>query len=269
MKLSISNIAWDPIEDENVFKLMQQSGFNGLEIAPTKLFKNPTDVDFQSIQLFLERIKNYNINLTAMQSLLFNRPDLKLFNGSRSKTEQYLKNLIDLASKLGVRVLVFGSPKNRSYPDGYNKISTYDSAVLFFKEIGSYASKFNIFFCIEPNSIAYDCNFITNTYEAIELIRDVDSDGFRLHVDSAVMCLNDEPIEKTIIKALPFMEHFHISEPYLDLITNNKTNHKRFADVLKDNGYEKWVSIEMRNNIINRNLEPIHKCMEYIRKLYF
>ena len=33
-------------------------------------------------------------------------------------------------------------------------------------------------------------------------------------------------LEENLKKALPYTEHFHISEPFLELITNNKTNHE-------------------------------------------
>ena len=38
MKLSISNIAWSADQDEKVYGMMQQLGFTGLEIAPTRIF---------------------------------------------------------------------------------------------------------------------------------------------------------------------------------------------------------------------------------------
>ena len=37
-KLAISNIAWHKSDDEAVYTAMQQAGFTGLEIAPTRIF---------------------------------------------------------------------------------------------------------------------------------------------------------------------------------------------------------------------------------------
>ena len=37
-KLAISNIAWHKNDDEAVYTAMQQAGFTGLEIAPTRIF---------------------------------------------------------------------------------------------------------------------------------------------------------------------------------------------------------------------------------------
>ena len=37
-QLSISNIAWHKEDDEAVYTAMQQAGFTGLELAPTRIF---------------------------------------------------------------------------------------------------------------------------------------------------------------------------------------------------------------------------------------
>ncbi len=38
MKLSISNIGWQPEDDRHVYDLMMRYGYSGLEIAPTRIF---------------------------------------------------------------------------------------------------------------------------------------------------------------------------------------------------------------------------------------
>ena len=37
-QLAISNIAWQKDDDETVYAAMQQAGFTGLELAPTRIF---------------------------------------------------------------------------------------------------------------------------------------------------------------------------------------------------------------------------------------
>lgn len=38
MKLSISNIAWSPQVDDEMYRFLQEAGYSGIEIAPTRLF---------------------------------------------------------------------------------------------------------------------------------------------------------------------------------------------------------------------------------------
>lgn len=267
MKLSISNIAWEPSEDKEVFELIQKYGFEGIELAPPKLFKDLSNISDSEINEYLEYMKPYNFKFPAMQSLLFGKPELKIFDGSRNDTLVYLKKIIDLAQKLDVKVLVFGSPKNRFIGD-MNKDEAKKIAIDFFKELGDYAYSKDRCFCIEPNAKEYGCDFITNTDEAIQLVKDVDSRGFRLHIDSAVIAMNSENIEESLGKALPFTEHFHISEPFLELITTNKTNHQEFSRILKKLSYDKWVSIEMKNNVLSSNVEAVNRSLKFVSEIY-
>src|SRR5574344_150229 len=168
MKLSISNIAWEVNEDKEIFELIQKYGFKGIELAPPKLFKDLSNVSNSEINDYLEYIKPYNFKFPAMQSLLFGKPELKIFDDSRNVTLKYLKKIIDLAQKLDVKVLVFGSPKNRFIGD-IQKEEARKIAIDFFKELGDYAYSKDRYCCIEPNAKEYGCDFITNTDEAIEL----------------------------------------------------------------------------------------------------
>lgn len=267
MKLSISNIGWEIHEDKEVFELIQRYGFEGIELAPPKIFKDPANATDKEIRDYLSYINMYGFKFPAMQSLLFGKPELKIFDDSRGDTLEYLKKIIELAQKLDVKVLVFGSPKNRFIGD-MPKDEAKKIAIDFFKELGEYAHSKERCFCIEPNAKEYGCDFITNTDEAIKLVKEVSSKGFRLHIDSAVMAMNGENIEENLKIALPYTEHFHISEPFLELITNNKTNHEEFAKTLKSLNYDKWISIEMKNGVMDSNIEAIENSLEYIRGIY-
>jgi pyruvate-formate lyase-activating enzyme len=68
------------------------------------------------------------------------------------------------------------------------------------------------------------------------------------------MAMNNENIEENLKIALPYAEHFHISEPFLELITNDKTNHEEFAKTLKSLNYDKLVSIEMKNGVMDSKM---------------
>lgn len=267
MKLSISNIAWEPSEDKAVFELIKKYGFSGIELAPPKLFKDPSNVSDEKTEAYLKYMKPYGFKFPAMQSLLFGKPELKIFDESRADTLEYLKKIIDLAQNLDVKVLVFGSPKNRFIGD-MDKKEAQKIAVQFFRELGKYAHSKDRYFCIEPNAKEYGCDFITNTDEAIELVKAVDSKGFRLHVDSAVIAMNGEDIKESLTKALPYTEHFHISEPFLELITTNKTKHEEFFKILKSLNYDKWVSIEMKNGVMDSNIEAVAGSLKFVSKIY-
>ena len=275
MKLSISNLAWQKTEDQAIFNLMKNAGFNGLEIAPSKVFEDILTVNDQQIFQYFELVKSHNLEFSSMQSLMFGKDDLKIFDDSRKETLIYLKKIIDLAKKLQIKVLIFGSPKNRKINDLDKKIA-YNIAVEFFTQLAHYANSQGLVFCLEVVPKQYGCDFITNTDEAVNFIKDINIKGLGLNIDSGAIILNEENIEKAIEKSMPYAHHFHISEPNLDLILNHKTNHKNFSNILKKFGFNYWCSIEMKSemkfemkrNYKNSNLEVIKKTLEYIAEIY-
>lgn len=269
MNISISNIAWDISEEQEMIGILKEYAIQGIEIALTKIWNPPINIPDQDIFNYKTRWNQNGIELVAMQSLLFNRPDLTLFDSEliREQTKNYLKQIILIAEKLKIKVLVFGSPKNRLISQ-LNKNKALDIAIQFFSEIGQFSDKHNLVFCIEPNPAEYGCDFIKTTEEGIELVKEVNHPGFRLHLDAATITLNHENIEKSIKCSIPFLSHFHISEPYLELIGSRNTNHSHFVKVLREIGYEKWVSIEMKNNLNEKDSYSVRKALEFVTMLY-
>lgn len=269
MKIAISNIAWSRSEDDEISKILFEFSIKAIEVAPTKLLDNPASQTDESVQSYLNYWDKKDIDIIAMQSLLFGCPELTIFgsNDQRDATLRYLSKVINLGSKLGVSVFVFGSPKNRQTM-GLKKSKVMDIATNFFRLLGELAYSNNAKFCIEPNSAAYGCDFICTTDDGIELVKKVAHPGFRLHLDAGVMALNNEEYEKSIERAFEYMEHFHVSEPYLQKIGTGKTNHARIANYLKKLNYDKWVSIEMRDGLGESNLSTVSESLGHVRENY-
>lgn len=270
MKLAISNIAWEKNEDDLVYFFMEQNGFKGLEIAPTRVWKNPYDQTEDSLGFFKSSIEKKGLTLVAMQSLLFGRPELKIFETEKTRNEtlEYLKKNILLASKLGIKSLVFGSPKNRIVGGMDVKLSR-EIAVEFFSELGRFSNENNVCFCIEANPKKYNTDFINTTSEALDLVKSVNSKGFGLHVDLGTIIVNNEDCEKVFETAIDFISHFHISEPFLELMSDeNLLFHEKAATTLKKLCYDNWLSIEMKKGIKESNLDVVKSALEFCSHIY-
>ena len=140
MKLAISNIAWTNEEETEVAAKLQELGVPYVEIAPTKLWDDPTKATPEQVREYVEWWKSYGIEIVALQSMLFARPDLKLFESSElhEEAKQYLAEFLRLAGDMGARRLVFGSPKNRQR--GTMPAEEADAiAQQFFAELGEAA----------------------------------------------------------------------------------------------------------------------------------
>lgn len=258
MKLAISNIAWDNLNNSKVYSLMEKHWFRWLEIAPTKTFENFLEATENEIKNFKEDLHTYWIEVIAAQSLLFWKPDLKLFNNSNEDLKQYLIKIIDFASKTWIKSLIFGSPKNRIY-ENISKSEAIEIAKKFFQEIWNYAFLKWVHICIEPNPEIYWWNFMCNTKETLEFVKYVNNPWIKLHLDLWTIIINNEDIN-IILEAKKHITHFHISEPNLEVIQEREIHYK-LRDLLV--WYDWYCSIEMKWTI----LENIEKSLILVAKI--
>lgn len=270
MKLAVSNIAWTNEEEPAVAKLLQNLGVEYIEIAPTKLWQNPTIIDPNEVLAYVEFWRSYGIKIVAFQSMLFNRPDLRLFDdeSKRQQTFTYLQDFTRLAGDMGAGVMVFGSPKNRQRGNVSIAAAT-QIAESFFAEIGKTAAEKGINFCIEPNAEQYACDFVTNAGQGIDLVNSVATAGFGLHLDIACMTLAGDDIEMSIKAAAPILGHFHISSPMLgDVKPDTELEHDTAAAALRSIAYDKYVSIEMRPSQDSDNLTRVETAVKFAQSVY-
>ena len=268
MKLSVSNIAWEQNELEEHLNLLKYLGCEGVEIAPSCIWKEPVNAGRSEIEDINKLISKYGLVVSAFHALLFTRPDLYLFGDEtiRMQTATYLKELIQLAGKLSVPVLVYGSPASRKVSDKpYAKC--YEIAVEAFRELGKEAKMHDTYFCIEPLG-STDSDFIHTADEAFGLIKDVGESHFGLHLDSKAMIEMNEDFESVFKKYASILRHFHVSEPGLSPPGASGFDHSSIGIELAKSSYNGFVSIEMKKGF-GESGEVIKKAVSYVRKKYF
>ncbi len=269
MKLAISNIAWSPHEDDAVAGLMRAHGYSGVEIAPTKYWQRPLAASAAETAKLRTAWEARGLPIVAMQSLLFGTEGLALFgtDGQRAALGDYLRGIFKLASILGARALVFGSPKQRLR----GPLSAEDAAAIavpFFRELAMRADEAGVCLCIEPNPPAYGCDWITDSRQGRAMVDAVGHRGFGLHLDAAGMTLAGEDVAAAIQFAGP-IRHFHASEPGLArLHPGGAVDHETIARALRSVGYEKYVSIEMRAVEGGEGLTPIDSGLARVAGIY-
>ena len=241
MKLAISNIAWPAERDQAIYWQMQSMGFQGLEIAPTRIF--PEDPyskirEAKDYSLFLHEY--YGLSICSMQSIWYGRTE-NIFGTTQERQilTDYTKRAIDFAAAIDCSNLVFGCPRNRNFPDGTDK----DVAVDFFHALGEYAASCGIVIGMEANPPIYHTNYINDTASALQLIQEVGSKGFQLNLDVGTMICNNETV-KELANDVHAINHIHISEPKLKMIQKRELHHE-LSCLLKEESYSGYVSIEM------------------------
>ena len=269
MKLSISNIAWGIKEDENIASLMQQMEIKGLEIAPSKIVSDFSQINDIEVIKYKDYWLSKDIEIVAMQSLLFGHPEMTIFYDemSRENTFNHLRFCIDIGKMLGARAFVFGSPKNRYIPTESKKTSK-DTAIEFFDRIGKYCHKNEVAFCLEPNPVEYGANFLCNTNEALDFVQEVDNRGLMINIDTGTMIMNNEDYREIMTKSLAYAGHIHISEPFLNPIEPSRGIYNEIADILKESDYSESISIEMKALSEVDNAENVENALIFTKKLF-
>jgi sugar phosphate isomerase/epimerase len=261
MKLSISNIAWSQENDLQVYDMMKNLKFSGLEIAPTRIFPQQPYEQLSKASEWVEQLKKqYSFSISSMQSIWYGRQE-KLFgtNEERHMLLVYTKKAIDFAVAIHCHNLVFGCPRNRNVPDG---IET-DLAHSFFKEVGDYAAAHNTVIGMEANPPIYNTNYINDTKAALQLIESVDSAGFKLNLDVGTMICNEESVD--LLEGYgKYINHVHISEPGLKPI-KKRTFHQTLRDRLTTENYQGYISIEMGKT---DDLKLMEDTMCYVKKMF-
>ena len=267
-RLSASNIAWDPKDDDAVAEVLRAHGFTGVEVAPTKRWESPIEATKKEIAAYRAEWEKRGLKVVAMQALLFGRADLQLFGSPtvRRALREYMMGLIEMAHGLGAHALVFGSPKNRKR----GKLSLAEAneiACEFFRELGAMAASRGCVICIEPNPPSYDCDFINTTAEAVALCEAIASRGVKVNGDlGAIVTLGEDPAA-TLTAANGWLGHFHTSEPELAEVTDGPHQGKA-ATTLRTLKYGGWISVEMRAPSAGPAVDAIARAAERVGRIY-
>ena len=261
MKLSISNIAWAAEHDTEMYSFLQESRFDGLEIAPTRIYPEaPYDKLSEAKDWAADLKERYGLVVPSMQSIWYGHTE-KIFGdkADRQILIDYTKKAVLFAEAIGCGNLVFGNPKNRDTED---VAAVMPIANDFFKEIGDYAAEHNTVIALEPNPTIYNTRFMNYTEQAVEMAYKASSDGIKVNVDLGTIIYNEEDVN--YLKQIPeYINHMHISEPGLNLI-EARDLHSQLFKVLNDIGYDRFVSIEMGNK---GDLQKVMDICNYVNGL--
>lgn len=267
MNLCVSNIAWNKEEKDIALGILRKEGINAIDIAPTLIFNSIGNLTTKEIKSEYEKYKNLGFKMIAMQSLLYGLPSYSIFDGDKEREYilMHFKKMINIAKELNIANLVFGSPMNRLIKNkDENNMKT---AIDFFKKLCGTANKFQINICLEANPKEYNCNFITNTFEAVDFIKKVKRKNFLLNLDTSTIILNKNDFKEVVEYAKEFVKHVHISAPYIKGITN--INNKEISRILKSFDYKGYFALEMKANLTKNNLNNLEKNVKIFKKYYF
>ncbi|MDR3396777.1 MAG: TIM barrel protein [Pandoraea sp.] len=266
MRVSISNIAWEPIEDEAVAALLNRYQVDAIDVAPSKYFPNVASASEESIESLRATWEARGISLLGMQSLFFGCQGLNLFDkNTQPAMLAHLSHVCRVANGLGIGPLVFGSPKCRDR--GHLDQSAVDAiSTEFFRRAGDIAARHDTLFCIEANPSRYGCNFMTSTLEAADVVARTDHPAVRLHLDTGTMAVNQESPHEILRQCAALVGYAHASEPDLVPLGSTSVDHPAIAHALREARLS-CISIEMLTAPEQR-LSSIESALQIATRAY-
>lgn len=269
MRLAISNIAWDTVEDEAVAALLQRFAIDAIDIAPGKYFPVPasaTDADIAQVKgWWAER----GIEITGMQALLFGTTGLNVF-GSAACQAALLKHLAAvcrIGAGLGATRVVFGSPKNRD-SSGLSDQDALDMAISFFRQLGDIAQASGVAICLEPNPACYGANFMTSSAETAQVVKCVAHPAIQMQLDTGALTINGENPLAVLREGAALIGHVHASEPNLLPLGDGGTEHGQMAAALSQYLPTHVVSVEMVATKDESHLVSIERALQVATQHY-
>jgi len=244
VKLALSNLAWDPIDNELIFKKLNSVGITHIEGVLTKIsdWKNLTKEKLVEFKILMDK---YNISMESIQSIFFGVNCLDLTD-EIIVIKHYIK-LIEYCKIFGVKVMVLGSPSLRKNIEGWeNKLSS------ILNQVDNLLIGTNIELSIEPNMKGYNGGYFFTLNEIVNFIEINGFKNIKTMIDTHNIKLEQlDPINE-FESNIKHINHIHISEPHLKPIVEFDF-HKKFSELLKKNNYNGIITYEVMKckNLMN------------------
>ena len=285
MRFALCNEMFESRPMAEVCSIASGLGYQGIEIAPFTLAPSATEVSKRQRKETRKVIADHGLETVGLH-WLFARPagsknllPLHMTTPDQAtwqRTRDYLAALLDLCSDLGGKVLVLGSPKQRSIPEENLKsqisnLQLYEAAwrraVDLLSSVLDRAGELGLTICIEPLSPA-ETNFINTVEEGMKMVREIDHPNFKIHLDVKAMSSESTPVP-AVIRSVQVEDigHFHVNDPNLYGPGMGEVDYAPIAEAVRSVGYDKWLSVE----VFKYDPDPetiAKKSIDYLRRFW-
>jgi len=270
MKFALCNEMFEGRSMAEVCETASELGYHGIEIAPFTLAKSAEDIPSKRRREVRQTIEDHGLQVVGLHWLFAGPTGLHMTtkdNQVWGRTRDYLSCLLDLCRDLGGKVLVLGSPKQRSIQEGQTKESAWQRAVDLLSSVLDQAGKLGLTICFEPLSKA-ETDFINTVAEGMKLVRQVNHLNLKIHLDVKAMCSEPTSVPD-IIRSVRAEDigHFHVNDANLYGPGMGDVDYAPIAKAVKEVGWDKWLSVE----VFKYDPDPetiAGKSIEYLRKFW-
>lgn len=239
-------------------------GYNGLEVAPFTLGNVAGMTEADAVKLG-RTVSDHGLEMLGFHWLLAKTEGYHLTQPDpvvRERTFEYACHLTRLCAAMGGKILVWGSPQQRTLEPSWDREEAENHFIDFFQRLSPHLAAADVTVAFEflgPK----ETNFINTAAETIGFLKRIDSPNVRLHLDVKAMAADNRPIPEIVRESLPWTAHFHANDPNLRGPGMGDVDFTPIARELVDGGYKGWVSVE----VFDISVEPDFLAAESLRNM--
>lgn len=286
MKLGICNELFEGWEFSRICHFCRELGYQGIELAPFTLpgYFAPSAPVSESPHLsansrptrLLTAAHRQSLRHTAescgteiigLHWLLAQTSGLHVTSADRMvlrQTAEYLAELAELCRDLGGRVLVFGSPQQRSFSADQTEQDAWQNFRSVLDVLLPHLERHQVTFALEPLGPA-ETNFMQTAASARRLIDAFQSPWLRLHLDVKAMSSEALPLDTVICESAASLVHFHANDPNRLGPGMGQVAYEPIMAALQKINYDGYLSVEVFD--YSPGAETIaRKSVEYLQR---
>ena len=243
-------------------ELLSEAGYDAIEI-PAVLQANPEKVRGDETKHIKTILARNNLKVSAF--CLMYPKDFRHASplaAERTRSIEYTKRLIDLASEVGAGILVWGSGYARNIPAGISKEVGMKWLLELLEQTAPYAMERHVTIVIEPLN-RYETTVINTVHDAVEMASRVGSPALRVLCDTFHMNIEEASLRDSIIEAGGMLAHVHVSDSNRAIPGMGHTNFHEVFEALGRVGYDGYITVEAVLGMdISRDLVAARRYLE-------
>jgi len=254
MKLATCNEPWRGVAQiEEVIKIAARIGFDGVEIAPFTIADHVDEISAARRKEMVNVAEGEGVEIVGLHWLFVSPKGLHLTtpdSSIRSKTADYLKSLAHFCGDLGGKVMILGSPLQRSVESPDTLEEGWQRAKELLASCGDTFADRDVTLCFEALS-PKETNFINTLDESTKMADEIGHPNIDVMIDIKAMASMPEGVIPTIERFGGRAKHCHANHPSgkgvgmpLEPADGEPLNYVEIFQTLKESGFNGWVSCE-------------------------